>query len=141
MPPRTNLGRLDAPVLMLLGECDRIIQEVTAEHQEIFRNATLVVVDGVGYADADASRWPVVLRAFLPGESLPIEHGEPGAFLAVHFSLGACAANTSRRSLSGIASSSATQRTMTQPRRSNTSSDQGSGSAVAVRCQPKTRVR
>jgi proline iminopeptidase len=73
--PRPALERVEAPILILRGECDRLRPEVTHEYRDLFPNATLLVIDGASHSISGArpELYTDILQAFLLDQSLPLE--------------------------------------------------------------------
>lgn len=63
--PRPALRHVDVPILILRGECDRLRWEVSHEYQEVFPNASLLIVEGAGHSVAAAPHYGEILQSFL----------------------------------------------------------------------------
>lgn len=69
--PRPALASLATPVLVLRGQCDRMLPAVHEEYRNLLSAAELRILPDVGHAVGRSPRYQTLVEAFVLGKSLP----------------------------------------------------------------------
>jgi pimeloyl-ACP methyl ester carboxylesterase len=73
--PRADMARMNAPVLVLHGQCDTIPYEAVAEYVDLFPNATYRMIEGAGHEQwwDQPDAYEAALREFLVARAVDAE--------------------------------------------------------------------